>query len=461
MIIPSSFLSQLNDKQIKNELSTIIKVINEALEQGLSSIKPENVIKFHVKRNNDIIFINNVPISILKKRLYIVGAGKATFDLVKTLIPILGENYKSGIINIPKVQANIKENLLNTTIVKAGHPVPDKETFQGSQLQLDLLDSLTEQDIVFVIITGGASALFEVPEPTLSRKDVIEMYRQLVISGLPIQEINILRKHLSLIKGGKLIEKTKAQIIGLLISDVPGDDIASIGSGPTVKDYSTFQDCLKILQESNLLDRIPITIKKYFLDNLFSNKDESLKIINAIREPMNFLLCSNKNILETIQNKLVKNDINTTICSSTFSGEAQEIGSFLVNYIQFPYIGIPYCLLYGGESIVSIKPNKLNSESQGGRNQELILSFICDYVEKQSTSNVVIVSFGTDGIDGNSTYAGAFFSSKFNKIHFSKFDSLKYNLKIHNSANALPTDCYINTGPTGTNVGDILLILCY
>ena len=461
MIIHSSFFSQLDYEQLETDISFFIKVINESLEQGLLSIKPENVLKKHVKRINDTIFINEVPISILKKQVYIIGAGKATFDLIKALIPIIGDNYNSGIINIPKVQSNFEEALPNTTIVKAGHPIPDKDTFHGSQLQLDLLNSLSEKDIVFVVITGGASSLFEVPEISLSHKDVIEMYKKLLVSGIPIQKINILRKHLSQIKGGKLAKKTKAQIIGLLISDVPSDNIASIGSGPTVKDHTTFQDCLKILQESHLLDRIPVTIKKYILDNLHSDEDESLKTNNPIHEPHNFLLCSNKNILETMQNILVKNEVNTTICSSTFSGEAQEIGSFLVDYVQFPYIGIPYCLLYGGESIVSIKSNELIAESQGGRNQELILSFICDYVERHSTSNVIVVSLGTDGIDGNSTNAGAFFSSEIHKRYLSEFDSLKYNLRIHNSSNSLPSDCYIKTGPTGTNVGDILLLFCY
>ena len=460
MFIDTSFLNQGNFHS-NNTISHYLHSINNALEKGLDSISPDKVVVNNIFVKNDNLIINKNTISIRNKNLYIIGAGKATYNIAKSLIPLLGIRYKTGIINIPKVQGNEQITLPNTFIHLTGHPIPDEDTFNASLEQIKLLESLTEDDIVFVIITGGASALFEVPETDLNKNDVIETYKQLLVSGLPIQKINIIRKHLSQVKGGKLINKTKAQIIGLLISDIPGDDIGSIGSGPTVPVYSSVQKCLTILKESGLYQTLPKNVVNYL-----SIKEQSFKTYPSQENiqklsPLNFLLSSNSTILKTIQEYFLSFDLSTDICTTAFSGDSQEIANFLSRYILFPYVGIPKCLIFGGESTVQIGENINLTDSQGGRNQELVLSFMLNYLNNRFFSNVILVSIGTDGIDGHSSNAGAIFISEIHKNKITEIEHLQQQLKVHNSAQCLPLECYIKTGPTGSNVGDVIILLIY
>ncbi len=437
-----------------------IECINKSLFKGFSSIKPENIVKDTIQRIDNILYINNTPITLGKKNVYITGAGKATFEITQYLIPLLQPNYVSGIINIPKSYYNSEVKLLNTTIEITAHPIPDEKTFVNSQKQVHFLASLTEEDIVFVIISGGASSLFEVPYEFFSFKDIIETYKLLLVSGLPIQQINKIRKQLSQIKGGKILFMTKARIIGLLVSDIPSTDIGAIGSGPTVPDFISFQECMSILQKSDLIHKIPVSVKNYFSKRAQLNDYSQPSVLENKTDYENFLLCSNKTLLAVIQDVMNSYGISTNICSDIFSGDAREISSFLSKYTNFPYISLPVCFLYGGESTVRIATQEFNS-STGGRNQELVLNFICDYLERDSITNVILVSLGTDGIDGNSTNAGAFFSNECHKGTLPTISFLKENLFSHNSAICLPSECYIKTGPTGTNVGDIIILILY
>lgn len=439
-----------------------IQVVNEALDQGIQSIQPKNIVKNTIHRTNDFLFISDNQISIVNKRLYIAGAGKATFDIAKYLIPILGHNYVSGIINIPKTYYDQNPDLPDTIIEKTSHPVPDTATFSSSQKQLDFLGSLTENDIVFVIISGGASSLFEVHTKHLTDNDVIETYKQLLVSGLPIHEINTVRKHLSQVKGGKLLTKTKAQIIALLLSDVPGNDISAIGSGPTVEDSATFQDCINILLKRNLLDSIPITVKEFIETGVATEQKNENSFVHSHNNAQNFLLSSNMTILQTMKEVIQTNGIPIEICSSSFTGEAINIGEFLIKYLQFPYTGVPICLLFGGESVVTINPADLKDDSEGGRNQELILSSLFHYLNLQALDKFLLASIGTDGIDGKSENSGAWYASE-TIIQQNNIDRpvIKKFLKDHNSSNCLPPSFYIKTGPTGSNVGDIIVLLRY
>ncbi len=460
LFIHLPFLSS-NQKSIDTSTKKYIEIINDAFSKGFLSIKAENFVKKSVSLQNTNLIINNHIIPLNGKNIFIIGGGKATFEIVETLIPILGDYYTSGIINIPKTQFKKDVFLPKTTIIKAGHPYPDEGTFLGTTKQLGLLASLTENDIVLVIITGGASSLLELPESSLSSEDIIEMYKQLVVSGLPIHDINIVRKHLSQIKGGKLLFKTTAQLISLLISDVPGNDLSTIGSGPTVADSSSFQECLDIVQKSTIAESIPHTIKD-FIASQAQNEQKGLSGNQfASMKPLNILLSSNETILKTLQENIHAFGIPVEICSTAFAGEAGEIGKFLVDYSNFPYTGVPMCLLFGGESVVTISNKKFNSNNQGGRNQELVLQYIYYYLKNEVIHNILVLSIGTDGIDGNSTNSGAYFSNNVQLKDELNIHTIKKHLDNHTSANALPSHYYIKIGPTGTNVGDIILLLKY
>ena len=186
---------------------------------------------------------------------------------------------------------------------------------------------------IFVIITGGASSLLEYPVENISEADLIKTYKALVISGYPIQQINIIRKHLSSIKGGKLVLKTKAQIIGILISDVPGDDLATIGSGPTVEDKSTFEDCLKLLKQNNIISLIPSSIVSFLEKGTKNESYETVKKFPNVKQVKNFLLSSNHTFLKQMQDTLSK-VCYTDICTTKFDGEAKDIATFLSQYVS-------------------------------------------------------------------------------------------------------------------------------
>lgn len=459
MFLQTNFLNSLIiDEFSKKKFNFYLNSINNALMSGFNSIKPKNIIKSSISLIDDHLVINNdiLPFSLKNTSFYIIGGGKATYEIVEALIPLLGLSFKSGIINIPENQMKINNKFKNLSIFHTGHPFPNKNTFIATKKQLDLIEDKNENEVIFVVITGGASALLEHSDPELSYDDIILTYQLLVKSGLSINQINSIRKHLSTIKGGKLVFKTKAHIIGLLVSDVLGDELSTIGSGPTCIDNSTFTDAYGYLKEANLIKEIPKSVLKLFELGLNGLKEETVKFLPFNRFIKNFLLSSNKTILSEIQNTLSKYKIDSEICSTEFSGESKEIGEFLFNYCSFPYTSIPKAFIYGGESFVTIRKDEIPSNSLGGRNQELILSFIISSIDKKCSCDFLIVSLGTDGIDGNSEYAGAFYISNIEILNKNK---LNKDLINHNSSNSLPNYCYIKTGPTGTNVADIILLL--
>lgn len=460
MILHPDLISESTSYTSTN-LFYYLNILDKGLQLAFNSCNPSNLVKSQIKRDGNILYIKKYTLSLENKKVFICGAGKATLDIAKALIPILGSNYIKGIINIPTGMNESKEQIPNTDIIEAGHPIPNNKTFEGAQKQIDLLKSLSTNDIVFVIISGGASSLLELPDPNISQVDIVQTYKQLLVSGLPIDKINIIRKYLSTIKGGKLLQKTKAQIYSLLLSDVPGNDLSSIGSGPTIPDPNLQEKFQKIITNNPLEQTLPIAVRQFIFH---SNKDQQQLTQNisvTSHKVVNILLGSNENFLESLTHQFSDNNINTTICSSIFSGEAKNLGQFLHQYTLFPYTSVPKCLIYGGESVVTIKNKHKTSSSRGGRNQELILSFIIKYLQSKSLMNIIILSLGTDGIDGMSNNAGAIFCSELIRNTDLALNDLSQMLSYHNSAQCLPLKYYIKTGQTGNNLGDILVLLTY
>jgi hydroxypyruvate reductase/glycerate 2-kinase len=296
-----------------------------------------------------------------------------------------------------------------------------------------------------------------VPTDGISLYDIISTYNIIVKSNLNIKQINAIRKHLSIVKGGKFPTYTKAKVIGLYISDVPGNNLTDIGSGPTVEDSSTFKDCYLYLNESGLFYELPHSVQEIIIHGLLGEIEETSKTL-CTNVSCNVLLGSNKEILKSLQDYLSK-IIRTTVCTHEFIGNCGDISNFLYKYSSFPYFSIPQCFIWGGESTVDI--SKKMKIGTGGRNQELILHYLIDSIEKGLFANVILVSIGTDGIDGNSPNMGAYFDSDILKKRFFNLDFLKDGLFRHDSANTLPKELILTTGPTFSNVGDIILLLQY
>lgn len=446
----------------REEILYYLEIITEAIDAGFSELDPKNLLKSFFRRINNNLIIKNRTLNLdLFNGIYIIGAGKFSFQIATEIKKLLGKYFSKGIINtIANNNINITESG-NIDIFYGGHPFPNQKTIEGTNKQLELLQSLIENDLVFVVITGGASSLFEKQVEGISLQDLVITYKLLVNSGLSISKINTIRKQISLVKGGGLNKFTKARIIGLYVSDVPGDNISDIGSGPSVRNTSNIEDCYNYLLESNLIDKLPDSVKK-----IINNKQKSANLRKNIEKTKenieNYLLGSNYSFLKAIQDVFNKYNIQNSICSTKFSGEAKEIGKYIFNYSNYPYTSLPYCLMWGGESTVIISSSS-EKIGIGGRNQEVILSFFIETLEKfdKIHQNFIFISFGTDGKDGNSENAGGYLINQLSYSSSVSIEQLKKGLADHNSANTLPKENIIRTGLTDTNVSDIILLMIY
>jgi glycerate 2-kinase len=281
------------------------------------------------------------------------------------------------------------------------HPVPSEASQEAAERALELASNLSENDSLLVLVSGGGSALWCAPWGiTLEEKQILT--QALLHSGADIHELNTVRKHLSKIKGGRLAQATKAKVTALLLSDVVGDDPAVIASGPTVADPSTFADALEVLNRYKL--DFP-KVCEHFEKGIRAELPESPKPSEAVFQRVeNKIIGSNRILLEAARNYLQNKGFNTVILSDCFTGEAKELARFHAVLVQSIYkhgepFQHPVILLSGGEATVTVK-----GQGNGGRNQEFalwLLNFLHD-------ENVWGLSAGSDGIDGNSSAAGAF-----------------------------------------------------
>jgi len=491
-----------------------------ALEKALKSVDPYLLIKnsitiekqFSNKKkftehanyqisHNDILKIKDVKKTSFNfdlgqfNSIHIIGAGKATAKMAIALEEILRKkkyHIDSGAINIP-YDEKIKPNFL--IVNEASHPVPDKNSVKGTKTILDLLKNIKGRALVFGLISGGASSLLCAPISGLDLRSKQEITKLLLKSGASIHEINKVRKHLSSIKGGNLVRNINPDTIfvTLILSDVVGDDLNIIGSGPTVGDNSTYTDAIKILKKYRIWDLLDIKRMKKVKNTLEMGRNGDLQELPRPSDAFfnnvyNILIGNNELACKSAVSHIKQTGAKTFYLGSDFTSEAKTFGknlaSILLNdkfqrdeiekekklqYNQSKHKILAFVL--GGETVVKIEssnPNnkpKRNTRStniykigQGGRNQEAILSSIA-YLKLAKIKDYTVLCCGTDGIDGNSTYAGGIVTpTTINRSIYEKLDLNEY-LVSHNSSTYLKkVKSVIKTGRTGTNVNDISIV---
>jgi glycerate-2-kinase len=341
--------------------------------------------------------------------------------------------------------------------------LPDKAGIRGAITIVELLKKTTESDLVFCLLSGGGSALLPLPLEGISLKDKQKITKEMLSVGATINELNVIRKHLSMVKGGRLIRFVNegCTVIGLVMSDVIGDNIDMIASGPTVPDSSTFQDAADILKRYGLWHRTgrPFTpIRRLVTNGLRGRIRDTPKDNNLIFRNVHNLLIGNNSILCGYAVEYLKKRVKkVNNLGSSFGGEAKEFGYLLAN-LSKEAISSPKSVAFvmGGETTV-----KLNSPLRigiGGRNQEAVLSA----VQKCSLPQDIDFSFccmGTDGIDGNSRAAGGIVTPRTISIIKKKRMDVDEYLYRHDSYSALrKLRSLIITGRTGTNLNDIAII---
>ncbi len=390
-------------------------------------------------------------------RLFVVGAGKGSARMAKTVEAILGDTIHEGVV-ITKY--GYGETLSKIRLIEAGHPIPDENGLKGSQAIETLLSKTRENDLVLTLISGGGSSLMVQPAEDLTLKDKQSVTELLLACGATIQEINTVRKHLSGIKGGRLARMASpARVLTLILSDVIGDDLSSIASGPTAPDDTTYKDALSILSFHNLTDQVPPAVLAHLKRGTEGSAEETPDSRNPLFQRVFYrFIGSNQIALEAAAAEARLLGYQTLILTHGTCGEAREIARFIAaigkQLVEAGQpISPPACILSGGEPTVTLR-----GTGKGGRNQEFALAA---GLEIEGIDHLLIASVGTDGTDGPTDAAGGYTDGnmvkKARERHWRALDFLREN-------NAYPfldqLGYLIKTGPTGTNVMDIQIILC-
>jgi len=403
------------------------------LEQGLRAAMPDTPLKKIIKKNYLVVGKQKIPLKNYD-RIYVVAIGKAA-DLMTSITNSITK-IDGGIVVIPNDTSSMLRSK-KFILLRANHPIPDEKSITASKKTISFLDKLKATDFVIFLISGGASSLLSLPDG-VSLREKQDTIKLLLKSGANIQEINCVRKHLSKVKGGKLVESLKCHAVALVMSDVVGDDLSSIASGMTYYDSTTFYDAKKILLRYGLRNKIPQRVWQRIDNGTKKLINETIKKAKV----KNYVISSNKDCLDVMSKYARMHGMNTRIISQ-ISGSVESTASKLAKLFTSKPNS---CLIFGGETTVKVK-----GKGTGGRNQELVLYLLNRFSKKP---NIIVASVGTDGIDGNTNAAGAIATSN----DFSK--TMKKYLHNNNSYSFLKKHGgLIFTGPTHTNLMDVGLIL--
>jgi hydroxypyruvate reductase len=398
------------------------------IRAGLTAANPDNFILKFINKNRLVCNGRSYFVSKYDK-IWLVAMGKAAYAMAKSFHKIVPAN--GGIIVIP--QNYVLDNN-KFQVIHAGHPIPNKNSVLAAKKIIALLQKTGKNDLVVFLISGGSSALVCLPDGiTLGQK--IKTTQILLESGATISEINTIRKHLSAIKGGKLLSNLHCKAISYVMSDVVNNDLGSIGSGIAYCDKTTFSDCLGIIAKYGLAKKIPKSVLERLRQGARGKIAETPK--KAIIP--NQIIATNSDCLDA----MLKTAKQLGYKPSLYSGLTGDVESAAQKILK-KFQNSKSCLVFGGETTVCVK-----GKGRGGRNQELVL-----HVMSKSQKNITVASVGTDGIDGNTKYAGAIFD------HVVPLDVAKLYLQSNNSNSFFTKHGgLIRTGPTHTNLLDIGVVL--
>jgi glycerate-2-kinase len=434
------------------------RLVVGALEFALASVDPHILVSQKVKRRGEKLQVDDQVIRLGGyDRIFVVGAGKATGAMTEALEPLLGNRLSGGLIVVPSGQPPPK--LERVRSVAGSHPTPDTNSVNAAKELTSLVEKLTDRDLVICMISGGGSALLSLPREPLTIDDKGRVARLLMNAGATIVELNTVRKHLSMIKGGWLAKRSHAgRIIGLIISDVVGDRLDSIASGPISPDTTTFSDAVAILKRYNVWEAIPSNATKILNEGNKGSIPETPKQGDPCFRKVSYHFLGNNRVACTSARRYLRSKrIKAQILTSSLTGEARYLGSFIgsltreIAKFNDPFRR-PCALIFGGETTVTVSGSGL-----GGRNQECVMACARDI---HGLKGVAVASIGTDGIDGPTDAAGAIADGT--TISRSEELALGYDeLLTKNDSYRFfsPLKDLVMTGRTNTNVNDIAVVV--
>jgi len=389
-------------------------------------------------------------------RIFMLAVGKASLGMALEIERRIGDKLADAIAVVPRVSAATTERALilkRVRVVASSHPVPDESSEEAAHLACEMLHGATADDLVIVAISGGASAMFTRPAEGLTLADKIAVNQALLKAGASIRELNVVRRHLSAVKGGRLLHHCGgARVIGLILSDVPGNDLATIGSGLTAGDWSSFGDAAAVMKRRGVWGRAPEAIRAYLEKGVAGEAGAMLKTGDPILERVtNVIIGDNELALEGAERAAAALGYHPRRWKA-LNGEANDAGRAIAEYLC-EITDERVCVVAGGEPVVTVRGG-----GKGGRAQQCALAMGIELSQKGRGRRIAALVAGTDGIDGPTDAAGAFASP----------DTVADGQRAGVSAAAALTrnDSYnffkasgglFVTGPTGTNVSDVFV----
>lgn len=451
-----------NQQQLTQNGKTILdrkarRLALRSLESALEAADPKKIIRKKLRLENLILKVDNHSFDLKNyRKIYVIGGGKASGSMAEALEQILGNHIAAGIVNIPQ------DTVCKTSIVKlheASHPIPDEAGVEGTRQMVKIAEEAEYDDLIICLISGGGSSLMPLPRDGISIVDKRKITSALLMCGATISEINTVRKHMSDFKGGWLAKKAyPATVLNLILSDVVGDPLDFIASGPTVPDSTTFSDATKVLKKHGLWGETPPSIRNVLSQGEKGAIPETPKANDkAFEKVYNVVVGNNRLASQAAQDYLKSEGLNTLLLTTTLEGEARHVATAFASIAREISasgnpVKSPAGIVLGGETTVTVQ-----GKGRGGRNQEIALaaSLRLKYMDRMA-----VASLSTDGIDGPTDAAGA--------VADGQTTTRAAKLGLGAEQFLLDNDSYnffsklgdlIFTGPTGTNVNDVTVIV--
>ncbi len=436
--------------------------IARIMAAALEAVEPGKATENALQQNPDLVAISGFGENPnAYQHVFVIGAGKAGAPMAGAVHRLLGSRVDDGIVIVKEGYSGGTLQYGNIKIIEAGHPIPDKRGVLGTRKIMRLLETAGPKHLIICLISGGGSALLTAPVAGVQLPDIQKLTALLLACGASIYEINTLRKHLDLVKGGGLARLAHpATILTLILSDVVGDPLDIIASGPTVPDPSSYKDAFQVLEHYQLVNQVPNSIRTHLQRGIDGEIEETPKPGDLLFEKAgNFIIGSNFQAAQAALHQAQSEGLECLLLTTFLQGEARQAGRLLASIARqiartHQPIAPPACIVVGGETTVTIKGQGL-----GGRNQEIALAAVEDLA---GLDNIALVTLATDGGDGPTDAAGAIVTgetfAKAKRLGLDPNDFLSRNDSYHFFDQLAGL---LKPGPTQTNVNDLAFIFAF
>lgn len=431
----------------------------EIMRAALDAVEPAKAVHNAMRLDGDVLHAGDKAYDLSRfRRVLVVGAGKASAPMARAAEEILGDRITTGIVN---VKYGYTDQTRRIRLVEAAHPVPDENGLRGTREIVELLEGAGEDDLVVCLISGGGSALMMLPEDPITLGDHQALTNALLRSGATINQVNTIRKHIERVKGGRLAQvAAPATVITLILSDVVGNPLDFIASGPTVPDTTTFEDALDVVRSFELTGAIPKPVQTWLERGARGEVPETPKPGDAVFEKVATLVIGSTDIAADAAIAAARRlGFESTLITTYLEGEAREIGKLAAAVAkEMVHRGNPApppaCVVFGGETTVTVR-----GTGKGGRNQEIALAAA---LALGDLDRALVVALATDGTDGPTDAAGGFADGQsLARIRARGLDARAALTNNDSYALLEATGDLLVTGPTNTNVNDLLFVFSY